>query len=891
MKSSPPQHDNGSTAGDPDAALRDDVRLLGALLGDTLREQHDESLFDTVEQVRAQAKRARQEELHDPDALYARLAAMQGSEMLHLARAFSQFLNLANIAEQHHQVRSRRQYYGAGGGSDSGDFLDDELATLRALPIDAESLFRAVASLRIELVLTAHPTEVMRRTLAMKYQRIAALLDERDDPALGAHRQRLLEQSLKRTITEIWETDEIRRTRPTPIDEARAGQVVVEQSLWDVVPALLRNLDLACRRHTGKALPLNAAPVRFGSWMGGDRDGNPNVTAEITEQVCRLGRLKALELYHQEITVLRQELSMRRCSDRLRAVGGSGHEPYRAVLATVLDKLARTRALLARADGELPAEELPYPTAEALLAPLMAIHESLHECGDAVIADGRLTDIIRRLHGFGLHLMRLDIRQEAARHTELLDAVTRYLGLGAYARWDEERRIAWLTSELSQRRPLLPPGLPLKRPAREVLETFRMLARQDPDALGAYVISMASTPSDVLAVELLQRECQVAQPLRVVPLFERVEALAGAANCMARLFGIPWYRAHIGDRQEVMIGYSDSAKDAGQIAAAWGLYRAQEALVASARQHGVELTLFHGRGGTVARGGAPTHAAILSQPPGSVNGSLRVTEQGEVIQAKYGIGAMAMQTLETYVGAVLEATLRPPPEPRPAWRTHMDHLAELAQEEFRGFVRGEASFVAYFNQATPEGELARLKIGSRPARRRKGSGIEHLRAIPWIFAWTQTRMMLPAWLGVGKAIRLTVEGGELDALREMHARWPFFRTTIDSIEMVMAKVDLGVAALYDRRLVPESLAPMGEELRRRCRVTEAQLLKISGHEAPLANEAVVLKSVSLRNPYVDPLNILQVELLKRLRDGEKGAVEDALLVAINGIAAGMRNTG
>ncbi|KAA3625947.1 MAG: phosphoenolpyruvate carboxylase [Proteobacteria bacterium] len=874
-----------------DAALRSDVRLLGTLLGETIRKQHGKALFDSVEQVRTLAKRARQGDLEGADALYTQLSGMKADEMLHLARAFNHFLNLANIAEQHHQIRQRRERFSREGESPSGSFLDDELKVLRQRGIGPTRLYRTISKLRVELVLTAHPTEVVRRTLAMKYQRVAALLDERDRSDPGRHGQQEIKRALIRAITEIWETDEIRRKRPTPIDEALSGHVIIEQSLWDVVPALVRKLELACRRHTGKPLPLDAAPIRFGSWMGGDRDGNPNVTAEVTAEVCRVSRLKALELYGREIELLRRELSMRRCSAALRPLGGVGHEPYRKVLGAVLARLDATRAALESGEEPLPDAEEIFATTDSLLQPLLAIHKSLEDCGDGVIADGRLTDIIRRLHCFGLNLMRLDIRQEATRHDELLDSITRFLDIGSYLSWNEEQRVDFLTRELNQRRPLIPPDLPLDRNAREVLDTFRMLARQDPDALGAYVISMASTPSDVLAVELLQRECGVRRPLRVVPLFERVEALEGAAACISRLFEIPWYRERISDRQEVMIGYSDSAKDAGQIAAAWGLYQAQEGLVDTARRHGVELTLFHGRGGTVARGGAPARAAIQSQPPGSVSGTLRVTEQGEVIQAKYGIPAMALDTLETYTAAVLEATLLPPPVPESTWREHMDCLGSLAMEEFRSFVRGEPNFVEYFKHATPEPELARLKIGSRPARRRKGKGIQYLRAIPWIFAWTQTRMMLPAWLGVGKAIRLVIERGELAALKEMHDAWPFFRTTIGSIEMVMAKTDLGVSTLYDKRLVPATLRIMGEELRRRCRVTETQLLKVSGHRVPLENEPVVLKSVSVRNPYVDPLNILQVELLSRLRGGQKGPIEDALLVCINGISAGMRNTG
>ncbi|GJL83186.1 MAG: phosphoenolpyruvate carboxylase [marine bacterium B5-7] len=880
-----------------DAALRDDVRQLGALLGETIKKQHGQALFDTVEEVRNLAKGARQGDIGNADALYQRLAAMQAEDMLHLARAFSLFLNLANIAEQHHQVRIRRQRFSHDGTSISGDFLDDELKALGDLGIDRQRLFSTIRTLDIELVLTAHPTEVMRRSVATKYQRIAALLDARDRANPGPHEAAVIEQELLRAITEIWETDEIRRLRPTPIDEARVGHTVVEQSLWDVVPSLLRDLDLACQRHTGKSLPLDATPIRFGSWMGGDRDGNPNVTWQVTEQVLGASRQKGIELYLKEIELLKRDLSMRRASDSLKAFGGRGHEPYRAVLRTLAERLRQAIQIESGDEHDVKIAHGESTEAESsivpgdILEPLLAIHRSLCECGDSIIADGRLTDIIRRAYSFGIVLMRLDIRQEADRHSEAFDEITRYLDIGSYLDWSETQRIEFLESELNARRPLIPHDFPASKNVAEVLSTFAMIAHQDPDSLGAYVISMASKPSDVLAVELLMREFGISRPMRVVPLFERIEALEGAAECMTRLFDLPWYQKRINGRQEVMIGYSDSAKDAGQLAAAWGLYRAQEQLVDCARAHNIKLTLFHGRGGTVARGGAPAYSAIRSQPPGSVNGSMRVTEQGEVIQAKYAIATIARETLETYAAAVLEATLLPPPSPQPEWRAHMDELSKLAIEEFRSFVRGQTDFVEYFKLATPEAELARLKIGSRPARRRKGKGIQYLRAIPWIFAWTQTRMMLPAWLGVGKSIRLVIERGGLAALQDMHRRWPFFKTTISSIEMVMSKTDLGVASLYDERLVPPKLRPLGGELRRRCRVTREQILKVSEHQEPLENEPVVLRSISVRNPYTDPLNILQVELLSRLRHGEKGAIEDALLVVINGIAAGMRNTG
>jgi phosphoenolpyruvate carboxylase len=525
----------------------------------------------------------------------------------------------------------------------------------------------------------------------------------------------------------------------------------------------------------------------------------------------------------------------------------------------------------------------------------MLCYRSLTASGNSMIAGGRLTDILRRIEIFGLVLLKLDIRQEAGRHSAAVDAITRHLGMGSYLEWSEEEKQGFLVGELESRRPLIMSTFPgpgeVDEEIREILETFRMLSVQNPESLGTYVISMASEPSHILEVALLQKECRVQQSMPIAPLFERLDDLNGAADTMERLFAIPWYREQIQNRQEVMIGYSDSAKDAGKLAAAWGLYRAQERLVQVCEQNGVSLTLFHGRGGTVARGGGPAHEAILSQPPGSVNGNMRVTEQGEVIQSKYGLPGMAMESLEVYIGAVLEATLRPPPEPRKRWRKQIDSLARDSLQEFHRVVRHHDDFVEYFRAATPEQELGNLKIGSRPARRRPGGGIETLRAIPWIFAWTQTRLMLPAWLGVGVALEAAIDRGDKPVLDEMQQEWPFFRATMDSIEMVFSKADANVSEMYDSRLVPTPLKPLGEELRRLFRQTMNLTLAITGHKVPLETQPVVLRSVEVRNTYVDPLNVLQVELLSRVRSKEDDASLDALLVAINGISAGMRNTG
>lgn len=875
-----------------DSALRDDVRLLGDLLGETLRSQVSEEFFSTVERVRLASKGARAGSMADARKLEKTLAKLPAETILALARAFTQFLGLANIAEQHHQVRCNRRALRAGEPLDHS--VHDGLVRLLESGIDADHLYSTVCNLQIELVLTAHPTEVTRRTLLQKYNRVAETLAQRDRLDLTPEERLELVEALRREIVAIWETDEVRRHQITPVQEARSGFVVVEQTLWNTLPKFLRMLDRALQKTTGRTLPLDARPIRFGSWMGGDRDGNPNVTPEVTRRVCLFARWMAANLYYREVDLLRGELSVRLCDDAVRAKVGAAHEPYRELLREVRARLAATRSCL---ETELAGREpdvndvYRYRSAAEFLEPLQLCYQSLHACGVGVVADGRLLDLIRRVACFGLTLTRVDIRQEAERHTEVIDAATRHLGLGAYRDWDETRRQEFLIERLSAAEGFLPVDMPATDTVREVLDTFQMLTRIDHESLGAYVISMASRPSDVLAVELLQKEAGVSPTLRVVPLFERLDALRAAGECMDRLFSMSWYREHCGDRQEVMIGYSDSAKDAGWLSAAWGLYQAQEQLVQVSARHGVKLTLFHGRGGSVGRGGGPTYEAILSQPPGSVAGSLRVTEQGEVIQAHYGQPGIALQTLSSYTVATLEATLVPPLAPKPEWRRLMEQLSETAFKTFRGVVQDNDQFVQYFRAATPEEEIGGLQIGSRPARRRRGTGIQSLRAIPWVFAWTQTRLMLPAWLGVGEALRGAIDRGQADQLRDMELHWPFFSATLDLVEMVLVKGDPDVAQRYDEVLVPEELRTIGAELRQRFRETEKTLLEITGHDKLMKHRPVILGSIEVRNPYTDPLNLLQVRVLQRLRAGEEGVLDDALFAVINGIAAGMRNTG
>jgi len=514
------------------------------------------------------------------------------------------------------------------------------------------------------------------------------------------------------------------------------------------------------------------------------------------------------------------------------------------------------------------------------------------------IAEGSLINIIRRVACFGLTLLRLDIRQESTRHAEVINEITEFLQLGSYNDWSEDEKQAFLLTELQNRRPLIPADFPASEEVAEVLRTFKVLAEQPISALGAYIISMATHPSDVLAVRLLQKECGCRHPQRIVPLFETLDDLEGAPQTMDRLLSVQWYKQDIQGKQEVMIGYSDSAKDAGFFAASWGQYRAQEALNATCKRHGVHLTLFHGRGGSASRGGGPAHDALLSLPPGTINGSVRVTEQGEMIQFKFGLEHIAYENVEVYTSGVLEATLAPPPEPKENWRNMMQTLADESVMEYRRIVHRDERFVPYFRTVTPEQELRRLALGSRPAKRHASGGVESLRAIPWVFAWTQMRLMLPAWLGTGQALATQLDKGQLPALQEMSRDWTFFSMLLDMQEMVLAKAEERVAAYYERRLLKdETQSSLGRELRAGVQQAESVLLQISGQKL-LEKLPNLSRSIELRNPYVDPLNITQVEVIRRLRELDvtdssqfKQALEQALMVSIGGIAAGLRNTG
>ena len=889
-----------------DAPLRDDVRLLGNLLGETLKEHAGQDLFNQIEQIRALAKGARDGQVEAEKQLEQLFLSLEDAEILPLTRAFTHFLNFANIAEQYHVVRSRRQSE-FDTQSPSQNPLDQLLEKFKQQDISADTLFKQICELNIELVLTAHPTEVSRRTLIQKYDGINNCLFKVDQQKLTPRERDTVLQELKQLICSAWQTDEIRQHRPTPVDEAKWGFTTIEQTLWNAVPKFVRQLDDMVEVHCGKRLPLSIAPVRFASWMGGDRDGNPNVTHQITQEVLWLSRWKAADLYLRDMEDLRWELSIQQSSDELIQALGTPHaEPYREYLRDTRERLKATRHWLAeKLQGRDADDSRVIKSKDELLQPLLLCYRSLMSCNLPEIANGKLLDYIHRVNCFGIELLKLDIRQESGRHRQAISAITEYLGLGNFETWTEQARQNFLLQELQSKRPLLPKHLSepkqslIEHPdVQEVFATMRTLAAQPPESLGAYIISMAEYPSDVLAVLLLQKEAGIQQALRVVPLFETLKDLDGAAETMNTLFNMHWYKQHIQGKHEVMIGYSDSAKDAGFMSANWAQYRAQEELTAVAKKHALQLTLFHGRGGSISRGGAPTQQALFSQPPGSISGAIRVTEQGEMIRFKFGLEGIALQNLEIYTAATLEATLLPPPEPKQEWRDLMHRMTDLSVQVYRATVRDNPHFVQYLRTVTPELELQMLPLGSRPAKRNVGGGIESLRAIPWVFAWTQIRLMLPAWLGTGAAINQMIAQGQKPLLDDMLQHWPYFQTLIDMLEMVLSKSDSHVALYYEAHLTDDAdLKVLGKQLRQRLQDAVETLLALKGESQLLSSNEVLDQAMKVRKPYLLPLHLLQAELMKRRRrylaecTAEQTPVDHALMVSIAGIAAGLRNTG
>ncbi len=870
--------------------LRSNVGLLGQLLGKSISEHLGKEFLDKIEKIRQLSISSRAGNTQDGETLITVLANLSDDELLPVARAFTHFLNLANIAEQFNDIS---RY--CDSGACAPDPISQLIAKLKNSDVSEESIKKVISELSMDMVLTAHPTEISRRTLINKHTAMndcLSLLELSD--ITDKERDQLLDR-LEQLIAQAWHTNDIRKKRPTPVDEAKWGFAVIENSLWEAVPLYVRELDKKLQAGLGISLPLNASPIKFTSWMGGDRDGNPFVTATVTKEVLLTSRWVALSLYLKDIKQLTSELSMSDCDEQLRATVGDVDEPYRTILRKLRGDLKETLTALGAIlqNKKSEARDLIIST-DQLSKPIELCYQSLKSCGMHSIANGLILDILRRVACFGVNLVKLDIRQDGERHGDTLSELTRYLGLGDYNAWNEEDKQAFLLQELNSKRPLIPASWKPSAEIQEVLDTCKVVAETDPNALGIYIISMARQASDVLAVQLLLKEVGCPFRIPVAPLFETLDDLNNAKEVMERLFAVDWYRGYINGEQHVMIGYSDSAKDAGVMAANWAQYQAQEALIKISEDNDIQLVLFHGRGGTIGRGGAPAHQALLSQPPGSLKGGLRVTEQGEMIRFKFGLPKVALQSLNLYTAAVLEANLIPPPAPKQEWRDLMDQFAEQSCQEYRHFIREEEDFVPYFRSVTPELELGKLALGSRPAKRKPNGGIESLRAIPWIFAWSQNRLMLPAWLGAGNSLKTLLDEGKKELLQEMYCHWPFFHTRLEMFEMVFLKADESITRFYEERLVPESLWPLGQRLRDNLALTRETVLETIPEHKLLQEQPWIKKAIALRNPYVDPLNMLQAELLSRSRkNGDEicPVIDQALMVTIAGIAAGLRNTG
>ncbi len=982
---------------DKDAPLRNDIRQLGMLLGDTLKRFGGARLFETEEAVRALCKDLRAAHVTPQAAklekqLKRLLHGLSLSDAIGVIRAFSVYFQLVNLAEQHHRIRRKRFYERHTPNEPQRGSLADTLRALARQKVKPATLQTLLDQLEIVPVMTAHPTEAARRTLLEKHRRIADTLAALDETNLSQRQRDDLNVQLAAEVEAIWQTDEVRHTQPTVLDEVNNALYYFETTLFEAVPDLLEELErqLAANFLTVK-LRDTAVPLRFGTWVGGDRDGNPNVKPETTWETLRLQQRTVLRSYRDTVADLsrRASESMRFCdatselkesiqrdavampelAERVRR--RNPEEPYRQKFSFIYTRLENTLRRNERLEKVLhvttPTDALIsirpglpiitqltdatndsqaiYHSGQELYDDLRVVRDSLRS-GKAIYAARQIERLMRQVATFGLHLAQLDLRQHSERHTAALDEITERLGLTkSYAQMSEAERTAWLTSELQTPRPLVSSDDHYSVETNESLNVFRVMRRAldeiSPRCLRTYIVSMTRDVSDLLGVLVLAKQAglvdcgaritdcgllasatktsSIIKPnqteqsairtpnsairLAVAPLFETIEDLRHAPDVMERLFTNPVYRevlAAQGNLQEVMIGYSDSSKDGGILTSSWELYKAQERLSEVAQRHGITLRLFHGRGGTVGRGGGPSHEAILAQPPNTIAGRIKITEQGEVISSKYSLADIALRSLELKTSAVIAASL-----PQAAaqaipqhWRDVMEELSVTAFAAYRKVVRATPGFYDYFTQATPVEELQHMRIGSRPAKRKAGSqSIDDLRAIPWVFGWTQSRHLLPGWLAVGTALDRFIRQNKIEhlaLLREMYEQWPFFRSTISNIEMTLAKSDFQIARQYaeraaNQRQAQRIFALLETEHARAKRV----ILQITDEQQLLDRTPVLQRSIAVRNPYVDPMSYLQVELLARKRK-LKSADEDllyAILLTINGIAAGMRNTG
>jgi phosphoenolpyruvate carboxylase len=911
---------------DKDAPLRENIRLLGRLLGDIVHEQEGGEIFAHVEAIRQNSIRFHRADDHQARrALETILDTLSIGNTIHIIRAFSYFSRLANIAEdQHHISRSRLRSEDQDQPRQGTMAHALKLAAKDGVSPEAIRSFFRTAS--VFPVLTAHPTEVARKSTLDREREIADLLLTRDRLRMTAQEKTDNELALSRAVLILWQTGLLRQSRLGVLDEVLNGLSFFDRTFYSELPklyfAIEEQLKALCGGHEN--LP---AFLRMGSWIGGDRDGNPFVTAEVMQQTFKMQSAHALAFYRKELEMLSSELSMDtrlvRVSKELTALAESGaqhsvhrnNEPYRRALAVMVSKITETEDQLIahRLIAHGPAREnTGYATASDLERDIATLDQSLRSNGGSVLADGRLRDLSCATRVFGFHLSSLDMRQNSDVHERVIGELFAVASAGTnYGALNEAERVELLLKELASARLITLPYWHYCDETTSEIAILREAAHQHKtlgrDAIPNYVISKAASVSDVLEVAVLLKEVSLLRPLQaeidvnIVPLFETITDLQSAPQIMDALFNIPLYRELLAKKentQEVMLGYSDSNKDGGFLTSGWELYNAEIALVKVFARHNIRLKLFHGRGGSVGRGGGPSYEAILAQPEGAVQGGIRITEQGEVIAAKYGNPELGRRNLEVLAAATLEASLVKSgnSEPKQAYIMTMQELSDSAYTAYRGLVYETDGFETYFRQATVIGEIANLNIGSRPASRTKSQKIEDLRAIPWVFSWAQCRLMLPGWYGFGSALveyRNKHGSRGIEHLREMATQWPFFKALLSNMDMVLAKTNIAIASRYAELVkdtaLKEAIFP---RIQNELQASIDGLLEITGHRELLAANPTLARSIRNRFPYLDPLNHIQVELVKRHRSGDADPrVVTGIHLTINGIAAGLRNSG
>lgn len=901
-----------------DEELRADIRRLGAELGNALTRQHGSELLDLVEQVRALTKSVRLTGDEDSSAeLEEVLASLSITDSINLVRAFSAYFYLANVAEQSHRV-------GDLSMTDENRTIAATVDRILAADLDPDLVSTVLGRLELRPVFTAHPTEAARRTLLLKLRRIAELLAERSDPRRTDTERNRIDRRVAELIDQIWQTDELRANRPTPMDEARSAVFYLDQLASDVLPDLTDEIDLQLAR-LGESTDRGPS-IRFGTWVAGDRDGNPNVTPELTMRVLEMQHEHGLRALIEHVEAVAEEMSM---SERIHGISPeladslesdratlpavwerfkvlNADEPYRLKCAYIHQRLRNTQRRIAGDARHVPGKDYLRP--DELLDELRIMQRSLIDNAGQLIASGALMRLLRIVETFGFHLATMDIREHAEQHHDVLTQLYRRLDVD-YAALSRDQRLELLADELGNRRPLASPVTPLEDRAASTFDTFNAIRRAH-ERFGAgviesYVVSMTQGVDDVLAAAVLARDAGLIDlhsekaSIDIVPLFETIDELRRAGELLDSMLSRQAYRKIVelrGNTQEVMLGYSDSNKFGGITTSQWEIYKAQRLLRNTAREHGVTLLLFHGRGGTIGRGGGPTHQAILAQPFGTIDGGIKVTEQGEVISDKYGLPGLATRNLELAVSSVLEASLlhrvsRQPKDVLDRWTETMELISQAAFTAYRDLVESDG-LVDYFLSATPVEELGEMNIGSRPSRRPGGGmGLEDLRAIPWVFGWTQSRQIVPGWFGVGTGLAAAREAGAWDVVTEMQDKWLFMQTFVSNVEMTLTKTDLAIASRYVRQLVDPRHHHLFDRIKEEFVRTSEEIARLTG-SALLDRLPILQRTLAVRDYYLDPLNYLQVSLLERSRAGEQDEqLERALLLTVNGIAAGMRNTG